>query len=324
MTTTTYDQLLAQSVVELKAMPKFKKVSNVDLIQKIETKSSDVPFSVLVNLAAKTKSPLFAKRELLTKAASGVVTNAVATIQPSTLQTPVEPFALYKESVLFDAVATIPLESGTVNVVGLLTDSIAEATITDEGNKIAFGVAGGKANTAAAQNVTYALPVSNQMLDDSTAVNALEAIISTKVKKQAAQKAIEALKAIAVAQTTTETKAIDKLEEALLLLEDKVARLIVMNKADVLAIDKDLRTAGSPTIINSGVFAGIPVLVSDLADANKPLVITNGALVMLDAQSLTLGTNADDFTKNLQTMKSVTRVAATEVMEGSVYSVALA
>lgn len=324
MTNTTYDQLLAKAVVELKSMPQFKKTSNVDLIGKIETKSSDVPFSVLVSIAAKTKKPLFAKRDLLTKAASGTVTNAIATIQPSALQTPVEPFSVYKESVLFDAVTTIPLQSGTVNVIGLLTDTIAEATVTDEGDQIAFGVAGGKANTAAAQNVTYALPVSNQMLDDSTAVNALEAIVSTKVKKQAAQKAIEALKSIAVAQTTTETKAIDKLEEALLALDDQVARLIVMNKADVLAIDKDLRTAGSPTIVNTGSFANVPVLVSDLADANKPLIITNGAIVMLEQQSLTLGTNADDFTKNLQTMKSVVRVAATEVMDNSVYSVALA
>ncbi|EGQ9176851.1 hypothetical protein F9H62_01775 [Vibrio alginolyticus] len=324
MTNTTYDQLLAKAVVELKSMPQFKKVSNVDLIQKIETKDTDVPFSVLVNLAAKTKTPLLAKRDLLTKAASGTVTNVIATVQPSTVQTPVEPFSVYKESVLFDAVATIPLVTGTVNVIGLLTDTIAEATVTDEGDQIAFGVAGGKANTATAQNVTYALPVSNQMLDDSTAVDALEAIVSTKVKKQAAQKAIEALKAIAVAQTTTETKAIDKLEEALLALEDKVARLIVMNKADVLAIDKDLRTAGSPTIVNTGSFANVPVLVSDLADANKPLIITNGAIVMLEQQSLTLGTNADDFTKNLQTMKSVVRVAATEVMDNSVYSVALA
>lgn len=317
-------KVVSEAAEKVQYMPEFKRAKHIDVVTAIQSNDPRVPLKYLMKQAEAKRSPLRMKLPLLNKAASGVITNTVAGTLAPVMRTPTSTYDDYRESLVFTALETIPA-TGNYSAFTKIK-SVEEAEVqTNEGD--ALTVKGGEweAQSIKLDTVNYLTTLSKQYLDDETSLDLFTKMIKVKVSKLCANKALESFKAIKEPVTVTETNILDKFNEALKSLPSELEpRLIVINKADAMLVDKALMQLGIVPTEESKTLYGVPVLVSDVADANESLIITNSAVVIYDTDSyLEYGYKMDDFTKNLQSVRLLQRVKGAALTDGAVYSVIL-
>ncbi|EOX4081581.1 phage major capsid protein [Vibrio alginolyticus] len=318
-------EAMASIVEQLKLLPEFKRTKYHDLVKMVEGKSKEVNPSYFVKLAHAEKQPFMQDVELLSKAAVSTITNDTVNTQ-DVVNTPSNvAYSTVKSDVVFTALETIPVTSSTTNMIKVKSNDEAEV-ITNEGDAMVMKGGVWEAQSIKMANVAYVTSMSNQMLDDNTAVQLYLSMINAKVRKLAATKVLGSFKGMKEALTVTGTDLLDKVSEALYAMPDEIeARLIVVNKADAVKLDKALLAAGQPSIKESNSLLGVPCLVNDSADTDELLIITNSAVVFYEPLgAFQYGTNADDFTKNVTSCKLRQRVEAGALTDGAVYAVSLA
>lgn len=314
----------AAVIEKLKALPQFKTTPYHELVNKVESKSADIPAHLLIKLARQCKSPMTMSTPIMTKAASGDVTNTVANTLPLTVRTPANAYNTLKSDVLLQVLEVLPVVQSNEQLIKVENvDEAEEMTAENTGMTLKGGTF--SAQSIPMKTALYHAKLSNQYLDDETSFDLFTTMALTKVRKLSHKQMLTDLKALKEALTVTETELADKLNEALKALPEEIeARLIVLNSEDMVALDKYLLANGQVSA-EVGGFMGIPVLKSDVADAHEALILTNSAILFYEGNgAIQYGTSNTDFSENFTRIKVLQRCGAAALTNGAVYSVALA
>tara|TARA_Y100001960_G_C14765667_1_gene876798 strand:+ start:800 stop:1783 length:984 start_codon:yes stop_codon:yes gene_type:complete len=314
---------ISNQVHALKQTKGFEKKSVNELSKMISKGDSNIPLRSYIGISESTRSPMYHWRSLEVKAGSTDITNTVLGKQPS-VKTPTTAYNTYRESILFDAVETLAAPNGVIALTAL--NIVEPATVqANEADAITASGASFEWVPLKLTDVTYLIRMSTQAIADTQALDAYEQAIITEVNKLCATKALEDLKAMAETVTATETAALDKVNEMIKSLPSEVeGRLLVVNKADALTLDKALMALGLESIEDTKTLFGVPVLLSEVANSGV-MLITNSALIYRSGNAaIQYGDNADDFSTNQRTLKVLARIKGTKIAAHPVYQISLA